>query len=135
MPVIGMKFDSIEGRRGKEQASGEIKVNSTPRITSIKDVTIAPFNEKALSVGFEFLTTYTPKIGEIKITGELLYTSESHEKILNEWKEKKSVPEDASIEILNHLFRHCLLKITNIAEDLQLPPPLSFPRVRAKQKS
>ena len=134
MPVIGMKFDSIEGKRGNETPRGEIKVNSTPKITSIKEVDIAPFGKKALAVNFDFSTNYTPNIGEIRITGEILYTTDLHDKVLKEWKDKKTIPETASIEILNHLFRHCLLKIVNISEDLQLPPPISLPRVRPKQK-
>lgn len=135
MPIIGMKFNSIEGRTGNEKGKKEIKINSTPRITSIKDITISPFNEKVLSMSFEFLTTYTPKIGEIKITGELLYTSDKNKQILAQWKQKKSLPEDASIEILNYLFRRCLLKASVIAEELQLPLPLSLPRIALKKSN
>jgi hypothetical protein len=44
------------------------------------------------------------------------------------------LPESVNIEVLNHLFRQCLLKAANMADDLQLPPPLAMPRVAPKQK-
>jgi hypothetical protein len=37
-----------------------------------------------------------------------------------------------NVEVLNHLFRQCLLKISNLADDLQLPPPIQLPRVKPK---
>jgi len=134
MPIIGMKFDSMEGKREKMVDKGEIKVNSTPRITSAKLISLPSINKKALALNFDFVTTYSPEIGEVKISGELLYMSEENPKILKQWQSKKSLPENVNIEVLNHLFRQCLLKVANIADDLQLPPPLAIPRVAPKQQ-
>ena len=130
MPVIGLTLNSMEAKRGSAVPTGEIKVNSTPKILTIKEVSVATLKKKALSLGFEFVTTYTPDIGEIKVGGEILYLTDKNATILNQWKKKKRLPEKVSVDILNHLFRRCLLKIANIAEDLQLPPPLQMPRVR-----
>lgn len=129
MPVIGLTFNLMEAKRGGAPA-GEIKVNSTPRIVTMKEVNVATLKKKALSLGFEFVTSYNPDIGQIKIGGELLYLADKNAAILKQWKKKKRLPEKVSVEVLNHLFRRCLLKIANIAEDLQLPPPLQMPRVR-----
>ncbi|MCX6815167.1 MAG: hypothetical protein NTY20_05970 [Candidatus Aenigmarchaeota archaeon] len=134
MPIIGMKFDSMEAKREKMVDKGEIKVNSTPRITSAKLITLPSINKKALALNFDFVTTYSPDIGKVKISGELLYMSEENAKILKQWQTKKTLPEATNIEVLNHLFRQCLLKVANIADDLQLPPPLAIPRVAPKQK-
>ena len=134
MPIIGMKLDSMEGKRGKIPARGEIKVNSTPRITAVKQIDLPSISKKALALNFDFTTTYSPEIGEIKITGELLFTSEKNPQILKQWQAKKMLPEEVNIEVLNHLFRQCLLKAANMADDLQLPPPLALPRVAPKQK-
>jgi hypothetical protein len=130
MPVIGLTFNSVEAKRGGGPPGGEIKVNSTPRIVTMKEVNVATLKKKALSLGFEFVTSYNPDIGQIKIGGEILYLATKNATILNQWKKKKRLPEKVSVEVLNHLFRRCLLKIANIAEDLQLPPPLQLPRVR-----
>ena len=133
MPIVGLSFNSIEARRGSIP-KGEIKVNSSPKINEIKEVDVDGIGKKALALNFEFLTEYQPDIGKIKVEGEMVYMSESSAKILAQWKKNKTLPEDASVEVLNQLFRKCLLKVSNIAEDLQLPIPIQIPRVMAKAK-
>ncbi|MFQ5647902.1 MAG: hypothetical protein ACE5FW_01585 [Candidatus Aenigmatarchaeota archaeon] len=132
MPIIGLSFRSIEAKRETKAPKGEIKVNSTPKINSVKEVSIPTMKKKALALTFEFITRYDPAIAEIKIGGDLIYMGENNAGILSQWKKKKSLPEKVSVEVLNHLFRRCLLKISNMADDLQLPPPIQMPRVMPK---
>ena len=135
MAIIGMSFNSVEGRRDKaEKIKAEIKVNSVPRISDIREVTLSTLGKKVLSMDFEFHTTYDPRVGEIKIGGELLYLTDKNKEILTKWKKEKKLPEKESLEILNYLFRKCLLKVSNIAEDLQLPQPIPMPTVKPKSK-
>jgi hypothetical protein len=134
MPIIGMKLDSMEAKRGKAPERGEIKVNSTPKIIGVKQITLPAIDKKVIALNFDFVTTYNPDIGEVKISGEVLYATDDIAKILKQWQTKKMLPESTNVEILNHLFRQCLLKVANIADDLQLPPPLAIPRVAPKQK-
>ncbi|NIO21845.1 MAG: hypothetical protein GTN76_14225 [Candidatus Aenigmarchaeota archaeon] len=136
MAVVGLSFNSVEAKRDKEQRiRAEIKVNSVPRINNVKEVTIASLgNKKVLSMAFEFVTNYDPRVGEIKIGGDLLYMTEDNKKLLKQWEKDKKLPEKPSLEILNYLFRRCLLKVSNIAEDLQLPPPLPMPTIKPKAK-
>lgn len=134
MPIIGLSIKSMEAKREKGQVKGEIKVNSTPKISDIKEVEIPTLKKKALSLNFEFLTKYEPPIGEIKLHGELVYLAEKNAPILAQWKKNKSLPENVSVEVLNHLFRRCLLKMANLADDLQLPPPISIPMAKLQKK-
>jgi hypothetical protein len=134
MAIIGLSFNAMEAKRDKEQKiRSEIKVNSVPRINDMKEVTISTLDgKKVLSMDFEFVTTYDPRVGEIKISGDLLYLSEDNKAMLKQWEKEKKIPEKPSLEILNYLFRRCLIKVSNIAEDLQLPPPLPMPTVKPK---
>ncbi len=136
MPIVGLSFNSVEAKRDREQKiRAEIKVNSVPRINDMKEVTISTLgNKKVLSLLFEFVTNYDPRVGEIKIGGELLYLTENNKELLNRWKKERKLPEKPSLEILNYLFRRCLIKVSNIAEDLQLPPPLPMPTIKPKAK-
>ncbi len=136
MAIIGLSFSSVEAKRDKGQRIGaEIKVNSVPRINDMKEVTLSTLgNKKVLSLAFEFVTTYNPRVGEIKIGGDLLYLADDNKKLLKQWEKEKKLPEKPSLEILNYLFRRCLLKVSNIAEDLQLPPPLPMPTIKPKAK-
>jgi hypothetical protein len=134
MPIIGFSLSGIDAKKFDIKADKAININSTPRITETKEIALPNLKKKALSMDFEFLTTYDPKIGEIKVNGNLILLTEKNEPVLAQWKKNKSIPQDVSVEVLNHLFKKCLLKSTNIAEDLQLPPPLQFPLIKPKQK-
>ena len=136
MPIVGLSFNLVEAKRDKGQKiRAEIKVNSVPRINDMKEVTLSTLgNKKVLSLAFEFVTTYNPRVGEIKIGGDLLYLADDNKKLLKQWEKEKKLPEKPSLEILNYLFRRCLLKVSNIAEDLQLPPPLPMPTIKPKAK-
>ncbi|MFH1444986.1 MAG: hypothetical protein ABIF08_00725 [Nanoarchaeota archaeon] len=128
MPIIGLSLNSVTAKREKD-AKGEIKINSTPRINSIEEKTIEQLGKKVLSIGFDFITTYD-SLGEIKLSGDMLFTHDDQEKILKHWKENKILSQDAAVDVFNALFAKCLLKSSMIAEELQLPLPLTLPRVR-----
>ncbi len=132
MSVIGIRFRSFEARREQGKVTPQIKVNSVPKITDVKETNLPMFDKKALSVGFDFVTQYDPNIGNIKLSGEVYYLAKDNTVVIKSWKDKKAVPEDIRIDVLNHLFRACLLKIANLADDLQLPPPMAIPRVKPK---
>ena len=132
MSVIGIKFRSFEAKRGEGKITPQIKVNSIPKITDVRETNLPMFDKKALSLEFDFVTDYDPNIGSIKLSGEVYCITEDNKSVLKSWKDKKTVPEDIRINVLNHLFRACLLKIANLADDLQLPPPMAIPRVKPK---
>jgi hypothetical protein len=132
MAIVGLSFKSIEARKEPEEIRSEIKVNSVPRINSLKQIRVPTIGREVLSLDFEFATTYDPKVGEIKIGGELLYMAKDNKEVLAKWEKEKKLPETASLEILNYLFRRCLIKVSVIAEDLQLPPPIPMPKIKPR---
>lgn len=133
MTVLGIRFKSLEAKREEGKVTPQIKVNSVPKITGVKETNMPMFNKKALSVDFDFVTEYSPKIGTITMSGEVFYVTNKNKEALKKWDSDKTLPEDMRIDILNHLFRACLLKIANLADDLQLPPPMAIPRVKPKE--
>ena len=135
MSIIGLSFDSVQGNRDKEKRlTAEMKVNSVPRINDVKEVSVPTIGDKkVLSLTFDFVTNYDPNVGEIKVSGDLLYMAKDNKVLLKQWSKEKKLPEDTSLEILNYLFRKCLLKVSIIAEDLQLPPPIPMPTIKPKE--
>lgn len=130
MSVIGIRFRAFEAKREGGKITPQIKINSVPKITDVKETKMPMFDKKALSMGFDFVTDYDPNIGRIKLSGEVYYMAENPKDVIKSWKDKKAVPDEIRIDVLNHLFRACLLKIANLADDLQLPPPMAIPRVK-----
>ena len=136
MPIIGISLNSVEAKKNKAGPTGEININSTPRITSIEETDLKPLEKKVLNIAFEFLTTYG-EVGEIKLNGDILFMHDKHKEILEHWKNAKMLQQEVAVDVFNSLFAKCLLKSSMIAEELQLPLPLNIPRVRpevAQQK-
>lgn len=134
MPIVGFSLESLGGEKQKKKPKGEIKVNSTPKIKNVEEVDVPAFKKKALAFSFEFKTVYQPDIAEINAEGKVLYLTENNQPILDKWKQDKKLPDEVSMEIINHLFQKCLVKMAELADDLQLPPPLQMPQVKPKQQ-
>lgn len=134
MPIIGLGFSAFEARKEGGSVQEEVKVNSAPRITDVKEVSVPNLSKKAISIDFEFMTRYDPDFASITIKGSIMYMADKNKAILDEWKKDKHLPEKVSLEVLNYLFRRCLLKASLLAEDLQLPPPMPMPRITPKKK-
>ena len=131
MPIIGIALTSMKGTRNPSNLTGEIKINTTPRITNIEETELKPLDKKVLKIGFEFITLYEDDMGEIKIGGDMLLMDDRHDIVLKHWENNKLLHPDVAVEVFNALFSKCLLKSSMIAEDIQLPLPLNLPRVRA----
>lgn len=134
MPIIGLGFSSMEAGKEGGRIQQEVKVNSTPSITNVKEVAVPNLAKKALSIEFEFLTRYEPNFARITIKGSIMYLTDKNKPVIDEWEKNKRLPEKLSLEVLNYLFRKCLLKASLLAEDLQIPPPMPMPKITPKKK-
>ena len=132
--IVGFSIKTISAER-KELPRGRIDINSTPKIISV-DTSKMDFvsKQKPLNVEFDFTTKYEPDVGEIRILGNVFYVGKDMEKTLKAWKKEKTLSKEVDIEVKNFLFRKCLSIGMNLSENMQLPPPLIFPRVVPKQK-
>jgi len=134
MPIIGMGFSSMEAKKENVSVQQEVRVNSTPQITGVREVDVPNLAKKALSLDFEFNTRYDPAFAQITLKGSIMYMAEKNKPVVDGWEKDRKLPEKMSLEVLNYLFRRCLLKSSLLAEDLQLPPPMPMPRITPKKK-
>jgi len=135
MTVIGLTFTSMEASRTDKPVQGEIQVNTSPKIVEVKEIDVKRLGKKTLSMGFEFDTDYSPGYGNLKLKGNVMFIGEKNDEILEQWKKDKKLPDDISVEVLNHLFRKCLVKAAQLADDIQLPPPINIPVVKSESES
>ncbi len=136
MPVVGFNFKSIKAEIKKVPTGKEkIEISSSPMIKNVEKKKIDVLGKEVALIEFEFKTTYEPGIGQIVLKGEILYQTDNVGKFVKEWKEKKKLSADFAIPVLNAVFRRCLKRAIDLADDLQLPPPIRFPVVRAKEES
>jgi len=130
--IVGFSIKSIVAER-KNIPKGRIDINSTPKIISITKSKREFINKDTpLSIEFEFFTRYEPDIGIIKIMGNVFYISKKMNDIIKTWNKEKKIRKEVDMEIKNFLFRKCLSIGLNLSENMQLPPPLMFPRVVPK---
>jgi len=134
MGVIGINFWSFDASVEDRKINGNININSVPTIENVKkkEVVMGGIKEVA-SIEFKFITSYSPDIGSIKITGEILYQADDVKKIVSSWKDEK-LNDKIVVDVLNAILKKCLAKSILIAEDLRLPPPLTFQVVKAEEK-
>lgn len=120
----------IEAKIDDEGTEGEISINSGPNIEKIKKADISIGGLKGvLSIEFTFTVAYSPKVGEIKLKGIILYQSDRAESVLKDWEEKKVMDADVALDVMNVIYRNSLTKAIQISSDLRLPPPIRFPIV------
>ncbi len=135
MPVIGVNIKKVIGERLKNLDS-PVEIRNNTDIKDVRELDMAAFNRKALNVGFEFRTEYLKgkdRYGEIKISGDVLFIDpDKQDKIIDEWKKTKKLPNIMNIEILNSILRKCVIKSMALTEDLQLPPPIGLPYASEK---
>ena len=137
MTVLGHNITKLNAER-KSLASKKIDINSTPKITNVKekDIDVSGLTgdkRTVLGISFEFETNYKPNIGNIAIAGEVIYTGEDNKRVVSEWKKNNKLPAVADIEIKNFLLRKCLLIGVQVSQEMQLPPPLVIPIIKPKK--
>ncbi len=131
MAVIGFGITKIEGKN-KEKPAKNIEVKSTPKISDVKKLDL-PNIGNVVKFFFDFNTEYDPDVGSIKLSGYVLYQSDNAEEIMKEWKEAKALSSKLAEEVLNFVLRKCLIKITYLADELNLPPAVRFPILKARK--
>lgn len=126
--IVGFNINSIKAKTNTENVNSEISVNSTPTVLDVERRDVGELKD-ILAISFSFKIEYRPDAGEIRIDGDVLYKTENSRDIIKKWKDTKTLPSDTAVEVLNGIFRGCLIKAVSLAGDLRLPPPVRFPIV------
>lgn len=140
MSVIGLNIKTMNSER-KDTISGNISVNSSPKIIDVGKKKISSLgNKEALSIKFNFKCDYTTDnddetVATIEIGGNVLYLVDDPEEVTKKWEKNKELSDKIVVQSINHIMRKCLIRSINISESLQLPPPLRFPKAKKKKKS
>jgi hypothetical protein len=134
MPVIDVRFTKLEAVRAeKVKASKDqkgVSVESNSKMNEILKKEVPGLGE-AVIVNFEYNTTYTPEIGNIKIEGRCVYSSKNLENEITEEKKKKiKLMPEVFEEIQNVILASASIQALLLAKELKLPSPVQLPRVK-----
>jgi len=131
MTIVGFNFTKINIER-KGEPKGRVDINNN---IAIKEVVAANFGlgkakEKGVRISYEFSSNYNPDIAEILIAGDVLFIGEENDEILKGWKKDKKMPKEIMKDLLNTIMMRCSVESMILTKDLNLPPPIPFPRLQ-----
>jgi len=136
MTIVSFNFTKIEAEK-KEATKGKVNINNNVSINNVeeKDLALGSQKQKVLNFTFEFISSYNPNAGTIKLLGSVLFMDESKKvkEILDGWKKDKKVPKDIMAKILNVILNKSNIQALILSEQVNLPPPIPMPKVQIGQ--
>ncbi|MBR9677533.1 hypothetical protein GOV04_05305 [Candidatus Woesearchaeota archaeon] len=133
MTVIGFNFTTIKAeKKGPMTQKVNIKKNVGVNKVEKTDVELGSSKQDGLKFHFEYTLDYTPKIGNITLGGELLYLADSKttKDIIKKWEKDKKVDSEIMQKIFNAVLLKAEIQAIILSRDLNLPPPIQFPKVK-----
>ena len=139
MSIVGFTFHKIVAEKNTSNpAFTKLDVNNNVAITNIDplDFPLGKAKQAALKFSFEYTTKYVPDVGEMFMTGEIVYLGDpkQNDEILKRWKKEKKLAKEVSRDIINNILMRCNIESLILSRDVNLPPPIPLPRVREEEK-
>ncbi len=140
MPVIGMRMDKIEAERKENvKLEGQLRIMPVPRVLQVQETQIPGPTGKAniIEVQFEYVTNYDPPVGEMKVSGTIMFqeAEDIRKRLVDTWKEKRTLDPDVGKEIVYRMTQHSFLVMMNLARELNLPSPMRLQIQTQEQQS
>jgi len=135
MGIGGFLIKEVHAER-EDEWKGSVSVTNNVNVKSVKHATAEKYGKDCIEVGFEISSKYSNESGDevakMLATGNVLLFDEDTERIMQDWKKSKELPDDLHVAVLNLVLRKCLTKFMALADDLGLPPPVGLPYAQRK---
>src|SRR3989304_5177098 len=106
MAIVGMNFIKISAEK-KGPAKGKVSISNNIGIKKVEkaDFSLGSSKQEGIRFEYEYVSKYTPDMGNISIIGDILVIeqSETVKQVLDSWKKDKKVPKDLMRLILNNI--------------------------------
>lgn len=134
MPILAFNFKKIDAER-TGNPNQQMTINTTPTIKDVRKGSLSNMgqNMEIAQIDFEFKSTFDPKVGFIKIEGELIYSSSNISDVIDSWNKNKKLPLVNDSEVINYIIRNITIKVMQIGDLLKLPPVIKLPRYQPKE--
>ncbi|MBI4017389.1 MAG: hypothetical protein HY366_00395 [Candidatus Aenigmarchaeota archaeon] len=142
MPVVGMGIHKIEAWREQEMADN-MGVGQAPTIKEVRAKKIDVLNKEGVEILFEYVFEYKvdlkkKNLAAISFEGNVVFLPDKDEEVNNAietWKKEKKVPVKIFVPVVNNIIRKCVSRAITLADDLNLPTPISFPVVTTESEA
>ncbi|MEE9525140.1 MAG: hypothetical protein V3V78_00855 [Candidatus Woesearchaeota archaeon] len=136
MAIVGFNFTKINVERKEESVKGKIDIKNNVAIMGVEEakVKLGSSSQKVAKVSFDFNTIYGPKIGSIKLSGNVLVLGETAKigNMIEKWKKSKSMPKDMAPTVLNTVLNKCNIQAVILSQQINLPSPIPMPKVQVQ---
>lgn len=136
MTVIGFSFTKMLIEK-KSPMKGKVSINNNVGINHVEETKLnMKTDKKALKMNFEFSSAYEPKIGDIRLEGEVVYLEDKKkaDEIVKNWKKNKKIEKEVMTAVLNNVLAKCNVQALILSKDMNLPPPIPLPKVGENKK-
>jgi len=130
MPIVGFNLNKILIEK-KNPVKKDLKVKQNLLIKDIDKSKADVGSIDLIKFMFEFQLDYG-QVGQVLMTGDVLYTADSKEikNILEEWKKNKKLPTELGPQVFNTILFRCNVKALNLEQELNLPYHINLPRFK-----
>jgi hypothetical protein len=135
MAIIGFNFNKIIVEK-KTPFKGKISIKPKFSIKSVEEHSLGAAGKKGLKFCLEFSWKYEPNLSEIILGGEVIFLDEEKkiESIIKDWKKDKKLPKEVMTPVIKTALNKSTIKALVLSQDVALPPPIPFPKVKIGQK-
>ena len=137
MSIINFSFTKIEAEKTGFPKSN-VKINSNIKLKKVEDseISFGGSDNAGIKIDFEFFAEYDPKIGHIRLEGNILYMGKKDkiENIKKTFKSKNVLPEEDMQIVLNAILSKSNIEALLITRELNLPPTMPMPKVNVQKK-
>ncbi|MBR9691360.1 hypothetical protein GOV06_01105 [Candidatus Woesearchaeota archaeon] len=141
MAIVGFNFTKIKVERKDMILKGKIDIKNNIVIVNVEEskLSIGDSSQKVAKFSFDFNSSYEPKAGSIRLSGDIMYLGEAAkiEELVNGWKKDKKVPKEIMAAVLNVALNKSNVQALVLSQLINLPSPIPLPKVEvgtAKEK-
>jgi hypothetical protein len=122
-------MDKIEAERKENvKVEGQMRILPVPRILQLQEIQVPGPTGKVtiVEVQFEYVTNYDPPVGELKVSGTIMFQEAEpiRKQLIDTWKENRQINPDLGREIIYRMTQQAFLVMMNLARELNLPSPM-----------
>lgn len=126
MPVQSVNVTSIEARRfsgSQEDNPQQVRIDHNSTVTMVQKI-----SQDTADVDFRYTASYGG-LGIIKLEGKARYEGDA-DGLEATWQSSNEMPQEIASEIHTAVMRLCVPEAVQLAQDLQLPPPIPLPEIQ-----
>lgn len=136
MAIVGFSFTKVHAERSKAP-EGQVNVKNNVKIDDVKEteMQVGEQKQRVVNINFTYTSQYNPEIGNIELSGELIYMNESSviDEVINGWQNDSKIPEKVMTPVVNNILSRSNILALSLTREVNLPPQLKLPRVEVKK--